>query len=88
MKVSDAVNSRKSIRAFLDTPIQTSLLIDLLETSSRSPSGGNLQPWHIYLLNGKKMDDFKEFMQQWDNPEQPQYEIYPPNLKEPYRTSR
>ena len=86
MKISDAVNSRKSIRAFLETPVKTSLLIDLLKTASRSPSGGNLQPWHIYLLNGKKMDDFKEFMKQWENPEQPQYEIYPPNLKEPYRT--
>ena len=88
MKVSDAVNSRKSIRAFLDTPIETSLLVKLLKLASRSPSGGNLQPWHIYLLNGKKMTDFKEFMKNWENPESPQYEIYPPNLKEPYRTSR
>ena len=88
MKVSDAINSRKSIRAFLATPIETSLLTNLLEIASRSPSGGNLQPWHIYLLNGEKMNDFKEFMKQWEHPEQPQYEIYPPNLKDPYRTSR
>ena len=88
MKVSDAVNSRKSIRAFLDTPIETSLLVNLLKMASRSPSGGNLQPWHIYLLNGKKMKDFIEFIKNWENPELPQYEIYPPNLKEPYRTSR
>ena len=88
MKVSDAVNSRKSIRAFLDRPIDTSLLVNLLKLASRSPSGGNLQPWHIYLLNGKKMTDFKEFMKRWENPELPQYEIYPSNLKEPYRTSR
>ena len=31
MKVSDAVNSRKSIRAFLDLPIETGLLKNLLE---------------------------------------------------------
>jgi len=88
MKVSDAVNSRKSIRSFLDTPVETSLLINLLEIASRSPSGGNLQPWHIYLLNGEKLNDFKGFMNRWKNPEQPQYNIYPPNLKEPYRSSR
>jgi len=88
MKVSDAVNSRKSIRAFLNTPIQTSLLINLLKIASRSPSGGNLQPWHIYLLNGNKMNDFKNFMKNWESPEKPQYDIYPSNLKEPYRTSR
>jgi nitroreductase len=88
MNVTDAVNSRKSIRAFLNKPIKTNLLVDLLTLASRSPSGGNLQPWHIYLLNGKKMDDLKNFLKNWKNPEQPQYEIYPPNLKEPYRTSR
>jgi nitroreductase len=88
MNVTEAVNSRKSIRAFTDKPIETSVLVKLLSLSSRSPSGGNLQPWHIYLLNGKKMNNFREFMESWDNPEQPQYEIYPPNLKEPYRTSR
>jgi nitroreductase len=88
MKVSDAVNSRKSVRAFLKKPIDTGLLKKLLILASRSPSGGNLQPWHIYLLNGTKMNDFKEFMNKWKNPEQPQYDIYPTNLKEPYRTSR
>ena len=88
MKVSDAVNSRKSIRAFLDKPVDTDLITNLLQLASRAPSGGNLQPWHIYVLNGKKMFDFKEFMNKWENPELPQYEIYPPNLKDPYRTSR
>ena len=88
MKVSDAVNSRKSIRAFLDKPVDTDLITSLLQLASRAPSGGNLQPWHIYVLNGKKMFDFKEFMNKWENPELPQYEIYPPNLKDPYRTSR
>ena len=88
MKVSDAIKSRKSIRSFLNKPIQTSLLKDLLRLASRSPSGGNLQPWHIYLLNGRRMSDFKEFISNWEYPEQPQYDIYPPNLKEPYRTSR
>ena len=88
MKVSDAVNSRKSIRAFLDKPVDTDLITNLLQLASRAPSGGNLQPWHIYVLNGKKMLDFKGFMNKWENPELPQYEIYPPNLKDPYRTSR
>ena len=88
MKVSDAVNSRKSIRAFLNTPIETSILINLLKKASRSPSGGNLQPWHIYLLNGNNMDDFKHFIKNWKSPEMPQYDIYPSNLKEPYRSSR
>ena len=44
MDVSEAVDSRKSIRAFLETPVDDSLIKELLEKSSRSASGGNLQP--------------------------------------------
>lgn len=88
MKVSDAVAQRKSIREFLDTPISSELVKSLLIKASRAASGGNLQPWKIYVLNGKSMDDFLIFQQAWDEPEQPAYDIYPPKLKEPYRTSR
>ena len=88
MKVSDAVAQRKSIREFLDTPISSELVKSLLIKASRAASGGNLQPWKIYVLNGKSMDDFLIFQQAWDKQEQPAYDIYPPKLKEPYRTSR
>ena len=88
MKVSDAVAQRKSIREFLDTPISNELVKSLLIKASRAASGGNLQPWKIYVLNGRSMDDFLIFQQAWDEPEQPAYDIYPPKLKEPYRTSR
>ena len=88
MKVSDAVAQRKSIREFLDIPVSSELVKNLLIKASRAASGGNLQPWKIYVLNGKSMDDFLQFQQAWDEPEEPAYEIYPPKLKEPYRTSR
>jgi nitroreductase len=34
------------------------------------------------------MNDFLEFQNNWTEPEVPAYDIYPPKLKEPYRTSR
>ena len=34
------------------------------------------------------MKDFLEFQEGWTEHEVPAYEIYPPKLKEPYRTSR
>ena len=34
------------------------------------------------------MSDFLEFQKNWIDPETPAYNIYPPKLKEPYRTSR
>ncbi len=50
MDVSEAVDSRKSIRAFLDKAVDDSLIKELLEKTSRSASGGNLQPWQIYVI--------------------------------------
>jgi nitroreductase len=88
MKVSEAILSRKSVRAFTDQPIKNSLIKDLLKQSSRSASGGNLQPWKIFVINEKSMTDFLEFQKNWSEPETPSYDIYPPKLKEPYRSSR
>ena len=88
MNVSDAVYSRSSIRQFLPNPVDPKLIKRLLELSSRSPSGGNLQPWKIYVLNNQSMTNFLLFQEKWTKPELPAYDIYPSGLKEPYRTSR
>ena len=88
MKVTDAVLSRSSIRSFLNEPVSNELLKTLLEKSSRAASGGNLQPWKIFVINNSTMKEFLDFQDSWTEPEIPAYEIYPPKLKEPYRTSR
>ena len=88
MDVTEAVDSRKSIRAFLDKAVDDSLIKELLEKSSRAASGGNLQPWKIYVINDKTMNSFHKFQSEWTEPETPAYAIYPENLKEPYKTSR
>ena len=83
MKVSSAVKNRKSIRAFLDREVDNSLIAELLSLSSRSPSGGNLQPWKIFVLNKDSMSNFLNFQANWSSAETPAYDIYPQNLKEP-----
>ena len=88
MKVSDAVRARRSIRAFTTEPISNEVIKDLLALAARSPSGGNLQPWKIYVVNKQSMKKFLEFQDSWDQPETPGYAIYPSGLTEPYRTSR
>ena len=88
MNVTDAVLSRSSIRSFLNKPVSAELLKALLEKSSRAASGGNLQPWKIFVINNSSMKDFLDFQEGWTEPEVPAYDIYPPKLKEPYRTSR
>ena len=88
MKVSEAVLSRRSIRAFTAEPINNKVIHDLLALAARAPSGGNLQPWKIYVINNQSMKKFIEFQGNCNKPETPGYAIYPAALTEPYRTSR
>lgn len=88
MDVSAAVNARHSVRQFTDQPVDPDLLRDLVEAAARAPSGGNLQPWRIYVVNGPSMVQLREFLATQPPLEEPEYNVYPPNLFEPYRTNR
>lgn len=88
MDVTQAVHKRMSVRQFLPTPVEDSVLRELLSDASRSPSGGNLQPWRVYVLNGDSMTRFREFAAGQPPIDQPEYDIYPAELAEPYRTNR
>ena len=87
MNVTDAVNARKSIRAFRPDPVDDATIAQLLTAASRAPSGGNVQPWRIFVVNGDSMTRFREFLK--EHPPGPlAYDIYPSPLIEPYRSSR
>ena len=94
MKVSEAVERRVSIRAFLPHAIDTATIARLAEKAARAPSGGNLQPWRIAIVNGEAMTVFRDLMEQRlagkaiVGGESAEYAVYPPKLKEPYRTRR
>jgi nitroreductase len=92
LSVSHATAQRRSIRAFTDAPVDNALIADILHRATRAPSGGNLQPWRLYVLNGPSMARFRALMEtrMAENPvgETPEYAVYPANLKEPYRTRR
>jgi nitroreductase len=87
MDVRDAVSRRRSIRAFLDTPVPDEVIADLLARSSRAPSGGNVQPWRVYVIGSATMPAFLQHVAD-RGLEAPAYDIYPPDLWEPYRTNR
>lgn len=88
MNVSQAVEARVSIRAFLDKPVPGGIVKDLLVRAARAPSGGNLQPWRVYALAGQPLADFKAIVRANAMGEPPEYDVYPPNLWEPFRTRR
>jgi nitroreductase len=92
VNVDEAVLSRMSCRAFLADPVPEDTLRSILDTARQSPSGGNLQPWHVYVLTGAPLQQFRTLirsrMAAHPRGEGSEYEIYPPKLKEPYRTRR
>ena len=88
MNVSQAVEARRSIRSFLNTPVSDAQISQLLEKASRAPSGGNVQPWRVFVINGLAMPKFRQFLADTDPREKPAYEIYPKELPSPYRDSR
>jgi nitroreductase len=52
MNVSEAINSRQSVRAFTCQPVDLAILREILELAGRAPSGGNLQPWKVHVVSG------------------------------------
>jgi len=92
MNVSEAVGSRRSVRAFLDKPVPPEILREALELAARAPSGGNLQPWRLFVLAGQPLAELKKHMRQRlgsnPMPDPPDYHVYPEKLGEPYRTHR
>ena len=92
MNVTEAVRSRHSIRAFLDKPVPESVLREVLETAARAPSGGNLQPWRLFVVAGAPLAEFKARMAKRlmtnPAPDELEYHVYPENLWEPHRTYR
>ena len=92
MYVSEAVKSRFSCRAFTEKPVSKELIKEILDVAKQAPSGGNLQPWHIHVISGKKLDqivsDIESKITDMPMGEKTEYDVYPPNLWEPYRSRR
>jgi nitroreductase len=88
MNVTDAVQKRKTVRDFLPDPIENDVIRELLTKASRAPSGGNVQPWKIWVINGESMAAFRDHMATAPPSSGMEYDIYPPKLWDPYRSYR
>ncbi len=92
MKVSEALATRKSIRAFKPDPVSRETVEKILTAAARAPSGGNLQPWKVYVVTGEARAELIRRVAERRKTkalgEAPEYSIYPPALTEPYKTRR
>lgn len=85
MDVTAAVKERRSVRGFLDKDVPLETLRELALKSARAATGGNIQPWHIDIVHGAKMDALKEIMRgklERRETETPGYDIYPKEMTE------
>ncbi len=92
MEVSEAVASRRSVRGFLDKPVDPAVIRRVVEKAGRAASGGNVQPWHIDVVAGAPLAELKAIMRsrviEAPKGEPTEYDIYPKELGEPYRSYR
>ncbi len=92
MNVTEAVTSRRSVRQFLDKPVDQDVLRRVLEKAQRAPSGGNVQPWNAVVVTGQALDDLvtdiKATIPNAPMGEDMEYAIYPEGLGGRYEDSR
>ena len=91
MTVSEAIAYRRSVRGFLDKPVDPALIRDIVERASRAATGGNLQPWHVDIVHGDTMAKLKTIMAEKTanrESEDFEYAVYPPGLTAPYEDRR
>ena len=88
--VDAAITSRRSLRAFLPTPVPRRVLEDILHVASRAPSGTNTQPWKVYVLTGEPLRSLsRQVLAAYDDPvqaaqHQEEYAYYPRQWQSPY----
>ncbi|MGB5484933.1 nitroreductase [Parasphingorhabdus sp.] len=92
MNVTEAVNSRRSVRQFLDKSVDKAILEQVLKTAQRSPSGGNTQPWNAVVVGGDELiritAAIKAKTATAPMGENMEYAIYPKNLDGRYEDQR
>lgn len=83
MQVSDAIAARRSVRGFLDRAVDPDQLRELALKAARAATGGNIQPWHIDIVQGGAMAELKAIMRgkiERGETETPGYDIYPKDM--------
>ena len=62
METLEAIETRRSIRAFKPDSIPSNVMSKILQAASASPSYTNTQPWEVVAVSGKKRDELAEML--------------------------
>tara|TARA_B100001989_G_C24450959_1_gene418939 strand:- start:181 stop:843 length:663 start_codon:yes stop_codon:yes gene_type:complete len=85
MNIIEAIQKRQSVRSFTKQKVTSEIIKEILNISKFAPSGGNTQPWKVYVLNEKIIEKLEvAVMHNLDNgiSEKPNFSIYPQPMSE------
>lgn len=91
MNLKDIIKSRYSVRSFTKKNVDIEIIKEILQISTCAPSGGNIQPWKVYVVTGNAKEKLIErALSNYNNgvQEKIEYEIYPNPLDEEYKKRR
>ena len=91
MNIKQLIESRYSVRSFLDKDVDFKKVKSILDTANSAPSGGNIQPWKVYVLGKNSKNELvTQALNNYDTgvQEDIEYEIYPKPLAEKYKQRR
>ena len=91
MGVIDVLKQRKSVRAYLDKEVPHNTIVNILEAAKMSPSGVNMQPFDVCVVSGNTKTTLENKMLELfdkDQKEKMDYQYYPQEWIEPYKSRR
>ena len=91
MDVITAIRERRSTRAFLNKPVPNDTLREILDVARFAPSGVNTQPWRVAVVGPLHRAQISAAIldaKARDIPENPDYDYYPTEWFEPYKSRR
>jgi len=85
--VEGVIQSRCSIRAFVDRPVSRDEIAAILNAARFAPSGTNTQPWKVYVVTGASKNDLCwRVLKAFNSPavHSEEYAYYPGKWRSPY----
>ena len=84
MNVTEAVTTRRSIRAFLDKPVDLETLTRVMDKARWAASGCNYQPWEASIVTGQPLKDLQAKIIA-NGPQAAEYDWAAPGTEEAYK---
>lgn len=91
MDIIEAITTRQSVRAYTAQAVAKDIIEKILDAARFAASGVNTQPWQVVVVQGNtKQAITQALIKAYDQqePMQRDYDYYPENFTEPYKTRR